>query len=157
MSQETGKKTYYVVVDGDGPFLSDCHEGGVVVFRGQDLEKAVSHLDLARHKWDGEPRDAMLKVAIMRALPDELDMAWTGFDCRRRAVIWRYSSSFVSAYEWNYLVGKVYKQFLEGDLDDFQDYRFFSPLATWQEIAEYLVEIGALTLDEAADKKEETK
>ena len=94
-----------------------------------------------------KPTEQQLQIGLVMALPEQLTsreysdsfgplICWKGLRC-----------NYVTEHEWPAIVGMVFRQWLEQGQRDFGQYRYFSLVANWQEAAEYLVEIGAITIE----------
>ncbi len=85
--------------------------------------------------------DNQLKAALARALPDKLSYR-EGFLPK-----WKDEKTFVTDHEWPAIVSMAFNSYLLKENRSSLQYSYFSPVASWQEIAEYLVYIGAITIE----------
>lgn len=88
--------------------------------------------------------EEQLKLALVKAMPDRLCIS-KGFG----NLMWHppEMGALVTEHEWPAIVGMAFARWLDEGDRDFAQYSFFSPIATWQEVAAYLSEIGAIKVE----------
>ena len=62
---------------------------------------------------------------------------------------WRHSRQIVTPHEWLDIARMVFIEWLKKGGRHVVQYKYFSLSVSWQDAAEYLVEIGAITISES--------
>jgi len=91
--------------------------------------------------------EEQLKLALIRALPDTIRITPDGC-ANPNHMYWLHGDcDAVTQHEWPAIVGMAFTKWIEEGGRDFAYYSFFSPIVSWQQVATYLAEIGAIKIE----------